>query len=664
MANWHMTKKTTATAAALVGILAARQVSGHVHVSVQYDATYSLSESCGLPCSGSGEKPVGNACPKAGDIATANCQPHLPSYNGAMCVAPVDAHCVLIRNNVWGCAFSSMEYTATSKTEDAGAVNEESWGWPSNYKKNSHVKDGLKDKSTGYYYDTNLDTPLDINCDVVTEMTNQQTGGTMERSNYHGHQKPNTMKTATMTSVDDGTMNVGYPSGKSADGTSIKKFTITSEDVSTSTMTGASRNIGHSSGGHATVEHDKHKSEEETIRDYASGGHTIGGHMTDGYTAGEYAFGDHTPKEEKSGTYTAGDFTTHGITSGKHATNQQTTREHTTGGATHETIDDHPVPSGYNSNDNYESLTATAADNTATKTHTTDFNYDTTGTATESATSSGGYFTDTHDETSTEAGTAAGRYEVGTAHIPSESSTVDGQHYYLPKKHVAHYTTYTPTPYVRGSGGENKQTYDHTTYGSFDTKAAEPYAEPLTITEQITQNPTKQIYKSVKHYTPYVPTEKPCDTDAPEEGTSEPATDEVQTEPVVTLPPITLPPVTLPILPPVTLPPITLPPVTLPTLPPITLPPVTLPTLPPITLPPVTLPLLPPVTLPPTLPLPPLLLEPTLPPATLSPASPPVALPPLVTLPPPLTPLLVTPPLQPTVALPPPPLRSRKLRSY
>ncbi|KAL7679004.1 hypothetical protein Plhal304r1_c087g0169811 [Plasmopara halstedii] len=396
----------------------------------------------------------------------------------------------------------------------------------------------------------------------------------MERTNYHDHLKPNTMKTATMTSVDDSTINVGYPSGKSADGPSIKKSTMTSEDVSTSTMTGESRNIGHSSGGHATVEHDKHKSEEETIRDYA-----------------------------KSGTYTTGDFTTHGITSGKHTTNQQTTREHTTGGATHETIDDHPVPSGYYSNDNYESLTATAADNTATKTHTTDFNYDTTGTATESATSSGGYITDTHYETSTEAGTAAGRYEVGTAHIPSESSTVDGQHYYLPKKHVAHYTTYTPTPYVRGSGGENKQTYDHTTYGSFDTKVAEPYAEPPTITEQITQNPTKQIYKSVKHYTPYVPTEKPCDTDAPEEGTSEPATDEVQTEPVITLPPVILPPVTLP-----SLPPITLPPVTLPTLPPITLPPVTLPTLPPITLPPVTLPTLPPLPLPPvTLPtLPPL----------------------------------------------------------
>eukprot|EP00644_Phytophthora_capsici_P000883 jgi/Phyca11/109204/e_gw1.16.732.1 len=100
-----MHPRRPATTAALVSLLAAGLVSADVPVGVQHDATYSLTESCGVPCGGSGEAPVGTACPKAGDVATGDCQPYLLSYNGAVCVAPVDAECVVIHDTTWGCAF-------------------------------------------------------------------------------------------------------------------------------------------------------------------------------------------------------------------------------------------------------------------------------------------------------------------------------------------------------------------------------------------------------------------------------------------------------------------------------------------------------------------------------------------------------------------------------
>ncbi|KAL3656652.1 hypothetical protein V7S43_018431 [Phytophthora oleae] len=100
-----MTPRKPATVVTLTGILAAGLASADVPISVQYDATYSLSKSSGLSCSGDGKAPVGTICPKAGDIATADCYPYLPSFNGTNCVAPVDAHCVLVHDNAWGCSF-------------------------------------------------------------------------------------------------------------------------------------------------------------------------------------------------------------------------------------------------------------------------------------------------------------------------------------------------------------------------------------------------------------------------------------------------------------------------------------------------------------------------------------------------------------------------------
>ncbi|EGZ23159.1 hypothetical protein PHYSODRAFT_373422, partial [Phytophthora sojae] len=85
--------------------IAAGLASADVPISVQYDATYALPEARGFPCSGDGAAPVGQTCPQAGDVAVGDCYPYLPSFNGTDCVAPVDAECVYVTGDTWGCAF-------------------------------------------------------------------------------------------------------------------------------------------------------------------------------------------------------------------------------------------------------------------------------------------------------------------------------------------------------------------------------------------------------------------------------------------------------------------------------------------------------------------------------------------------------------------------------
>ncbi|TDH73857.1 hypothetical protein CCR75_000031 [Bremia lactucae] len=138
-----MSLRKSSTAAALAGILAASLVSANVDVSVNRDATYTLSESCGLPCSGNGLHPAGNACPKAGDVATAECTPSMMSYNGKDCVAPVDAQCVLMSHKVWGCEFPMSETPLGVNCEVVDAPSE-------------HM--GGKEES-GHYYSAQESTP-------------------------------------------------------------------------------------------------------------------------------------------------------------------------------------------------------------------------------------------------------------------------------------------------------------------------------------------------------------------------------------------------------------------------------------------------------------------------------------------------------------------------
>ncbi|CAI5747024.1 unnamed protein product [Peronospora destructor] len=127
----------------IAGILATSLASADVSISVQHDATYSLSESHGLSCSGNGAKPAGTQCPKAGDLAIADCKPYLLSYSGTRCVAPVDAECVLVINDTWGCAFPQTADAETSKAYTGKGAN----------------------------YDKTRDAPLDVNCDVVSDET-------------------------------------------------------------------------------------------------------------------------------------------------------------------------------------------------------------------------------------------------------------------------------------------------------------------------------------------------------------------------------------------------------------------------------------------------------------------------------------------------------------
>ncbi|KAF4144004.1 hypothetical protein GN958_ATG06815 [Phytophthora infestans] len=112
-----MSSKKPATAVTLAGILAARLTSADIPISVQHDATYSLSEFHGLPCSGEGPDPEGNSCPKAGDVATADCRPYLLSFNGTDCVAPADAHCVLIQSDTTAAYGGERPDTTTDNGE-------------------------------------------------------------------------------------------------------------------------------------------------------------------------------------------------------------------------------------------------------------------------------------------------------------------------------------------------------------------------------------------------------------------------------------------------------------------------------------------------------------------------------------------------------------------
>uniref|UniRef100_K3WF37 Uncharacterized protein n=1 Tax=Globisporangium ultimum (strain ATCC 200006 / CBS 805.95 / DAOM BR144) TaxID=431595 RepID=K3WF37_GLOUD len=92
----------------VVAVIAALVVSvvsstDATEVSVCGDATYALIDARGSICSGAGLAPVGYACPLQGDIASKDCHPTLPSFNGKNCVAKEAAECQMIPGGVtWG----------------------------------------------------------------------------------------------------------------------------------------------------------------------------------------------------------------------------------------------------------------------------------------------------------------------------------------------------------------------------------------------------------------------------------------------------------------------------------------------------------------------------------------------------------------------------------
>uniref|UniRef100_A0AAV1U1B6 Uncharacterized protein n=1 Tax=Peronospora matthiolae TaxID=2874970 RepID=A0AAV1U1B6_9STRA len=105
----------------LAGLLAAARASAHMSVFVQHDAMYLLPASRGLPCSNDG----GTSCPKAGDIASAGCQPYLLSYNGLVCVAPVDAQCVEVVDDTWACTFPQTASTSVNEANTIAAYSDD-----------------------------------------------------------------------------------------------------------------------------------------------------------------------------------------------------------------------------------------------------------------------------------------------------------------------------------------------------------------------------------------------------------------------------------------------------------------------------------------------------------------------------------------------------------
>ncbi|KAG6615558.1 Carbohydrate-binding protein [Phytophthora cinnamomi] len=91
----------------LLAVLSAT-ASANVDVSVCRDATYALSVDASSLCAGSGSTPAGFSCPKAGDVAVADCHAYLPSYKDGSCVAPEDAVCQLVNGDTWGCVLPTV----------------------------------------------------------------------------------------------------------------------------------------------------------------------------------------------------------------------------------------------------------------------------------------------------------------------------------------------------------------------------------------------------------------------------------------------------------------------------------------------------------------------------------------------------------------------------
>ncbi|KAI9912391.1 hypothetical protein PsorP6_006087 [Peronosclerospora sorghi] len=92
----------------LLLVVLSASYSAAVNVSVCRDATYELAIDASLLCAGSGSSPAGSRCPKAGDVAVADCHSYLPSYAGEKCVAPEDAVCQLVHEDTWGCVLPSV----------------------------------------------------------------------------------------------------------------------------------------------------------------------------------------------------------------------------------------------------------------------------------------------------------------------------------------------------------------------------------------------------------------------------------------------------------------------------------------------------------------------------------------------------------------------------
>jgi hypothetical protein len=106
-------------------------VTANLNVTVHLDATYAIDAVRGPVCSGVGELPAGTACPLKDDLAIADCFSSLKTFNGAECVASVDATCVVVAESTWGCVFLDVQgedLTSTLTISSELASDASPWG--------------------------------------------------------------------------------------------------------------------------------------------------------------------------------------------------------------------------------------------------------------------------------------------------------------------------------------------------------------------------------------------------------------------------------------------------------------------------------------------------------------------------------------------------------
>ncbi|KAG6947562.1 hypothetical protein JG688_00015485, partial [Phytophthora aleatoria] len=118
-----------------VFVVSSRFVGAQLNLTVYLDATYAIDQARGPICGGVGDLPTGTACPYKGDIATADCNSTLPSYNGTDCVAPVDGECVVDAESKWSCVFPNnsdgskeAEDLSSTLTVSSESSMESPWG--------------------------------------------------------------------------------------------------------------------------------------------------------------------------------------------------------------------------------------------------------------------------------------------------------------------------------------------------------------------------------------------------------------------------------------------------------------------------------------------------------------------------------------------------------
>ncbi|KAG3049445.1 hypothetical protein PC121_g18905, partial [Phytophthora cactorum] len=461
-----MASRKPVMAAAIAGIIAAGLTSAGVPVAVYHDATYSLSESCGIPCSGVGVEPVGTACPKTGDVATADCQPYLLSYNGAVCVAPVDAECVLGHDDVWHCEFPKTGYTSAVEAETIAGYDGESSGWGAGHDEGVHVGDEAEDTPAGVNYDTTLDKPLGIICDVAPETTTQ--GHATEGGKHYGSTGNTKSTTGGKTTVDYST-----PSTE----TNIDETTI---HYGSSTDEGVTRG-GYGPADARVIDATPHVDLTGTTETTEGGTTSEGGTTTGGYTTESTTHGN------TEGATTTGNNGATSTTEGGKKYPAKTTVEYPTG-ASEGTEGQHAT---VNYEGAYEESGNTVDNETTSESGDEEYSSDTSKPGTKKPCKENGAHTYKTTYAPTEQTTYAPTEE--TTYAPTEETT------YAPTEE----TTYAPT---------EETTYaptEETTYAPTEETTYAPTEETTYApTEETTYAPTEETTYAPTEETTYAPTEE------------------------------------------------------------------------------------------------------------------------------------------------------------